>query len=110
MVGVTGGGPKVITISFCDLSEHPSNVKHSTQSTNHLNNPTNASNATNAKDAMNATDAKYFLITSIWYLLLLVLWGVLPQPLNDAMIPITLTMILRGFFIHFDLNKFGRKA
>ncbi len=54
--------------------------------------------------------SKYFLITSIWYLLLLVLWGVLPQPLNDAMIPITLTMILRGFFIHFDLNKFGRKV
>jgi hypothetical protein len=52
--------------------------------------------------------SKYFLITSIWYLLLLVLWGVLSQPLHDAMIPITLTMILRGFFIHFDLNRLGK--
>lgn len=54
--------------------------------------------------------SKYFLIVSIWYVLLVVMWGALSQPLHDAMIPLVLTMVLRGFFINYDINKVGRKV
>ncbi|MFY0600807.1 MAG: DUF4105 domain-containing protein [Cyclobacteriaceae bacterium] len=54
--------------------------------------------------------SKYFLVTSILYLLLLIFWGILPQPLHEAIIPIILAMVLRGFFINYDLNKVGRKG
>lgn len=53
--------------------------------------------------------SRYFLVVSVWYLLLLVIWGLLPQPLHDAMIPLVLAMILRGFYINYDLNRVGRK-
>ncbi|WP_258102834.1 DUF4105 domain-containing protein [Marinoscillum sp. MHG1-6] len=54
--------------------------------------------------------SKYFLVCSILYLVLLVVWGMLPQPLHMALIPLILTMALRGFFIHYDLNKYSRKV
>lgn len=47
----------------------------------------------------------YFLVVSCWYILLLILWGVLPQPLHEAIIPLVVTMILRGFYIRTDLRK-----
>lgn len=47
----------------------------------------------------------FFLITSTWFLLLLLLWTALPQPLHQALIPLVLTMVLRGFYIYFDLKK-----
>ncbi|WP_258100279.1 DUF4105 domain-containing protein [Marinoscillum pacificum] len=47
----------------------------------------------------------FFLIISTWFLLLLMLWTAFPQPLNQAMIPLVLTMVLRGYYIYFDLKK-----
>ncbi|RED98850.1 lipoprotein N-acyltransferase Lnb domain-containing protein [Marinoscillum furvescens] len=49
--------------------------------------------------------SKYFLVIALLYGLLILLWSVLPQPLHQALIPYILTMILRGFYIHFDLRK-----
>lgn len=49
--------------------------------------------------------SRYFLVISVWYLLLLFLWSVFPQPLNQGLIPLVLTMMLRGFYIYYDLNK-----
>ncbi|MFY0605593.1 MAG: DUF4105 domain-containing protein [Cyclobacteriaceae bacterium] len=54
--------------------------------------------------------SKYFLIVAGWYVVLLVIWTALPQPLHMALIPLILTMILRGFYIHFDLRKQLKKA
>ncbi|MBR08956.1 MAG: hypothetical protein CMP48_14905 [Rickettsiales bacterium] len=47
----------------------------------------------------------FFLIISTWFLLLLLMWTALPQPLHQALIPLVLTMVLRGFYIYFDLKK-----
>ncbi len=47
----------------------------------------------------------FFLIVSVWFLLLLLLWTALPQPLHQSLIPLVLTMVLRGFYIYFDLKK-----
>ncbi|MFT4834785.1 MAG: hypothetical protein ACI83W_000193 [Marinoscillum sp.] len=52
----------------------------------------------------------YFLVVSGWYLVLLVIYSALPQPLHMAMIPLILTMVLRGFYIHFDLRKQLKKS
>ncbi|MEQ8239084.1 MAG: DUF4105 domain-containing protein [Cyclobacteriaceae bacterium] len=49
--------------------------------------------------------ATFFKIIGIWYIILLVIWGALPQPLHSAMIPLVITMVLRSFYINFDLNK-----
>lgn len=46
----------------------------------------------------------YFLVVSSWYVLLLILWGTLPQPLHNAIIPLVITMTLRGFYIRYDLQ------
>lgn len=54
--------------------------------------------------------SRYFLVVSIWYLAVLVLWGIIPQQLHSAHIPLILTMVLRGFFINYDINKVGRKS
>lgn len=54
--------------------------------------------------------SKYFLVVSAGYLILLVIWSALPQPLHMALIPLILTMMLRGFYIHSDLQKQLRKA
>lgn len=54
--------------------------------------------------------SKYFLVVSAGYLILLVIWSALPQPLPMALIPLILTMMLRGFYIHSDLQKQLRKA
>ncbi len=47
----------------------------------------------------------YFQIVGVWYLLLLLLWEAIPQPLHNALIPIVLTMILRCFYIAYDLRR-----
>lgn len=54
--------------------------------------------------------SKYFLVVSGWYVVLLILWSAVPQPLHNALIPLVLTMILRGFYIYFDLQKQMRKT
>lgn len=48
---------------------------------------------------------KYFKILAYWYCLLLVLWAVLPQPLHQSLVPLVLTLVLRSFYIGYDLRK-----
>jgi hypothetical protein len=54
--------------------------------------------------------SKYFLYVSILYIAVIVLWGVIPQPLHMALIPLILVMALRGFLIYYDVNSFSKKA
>lgn len=46
----------------------------------------------------------YFKIAAIWYGLLLLLWAVLPEPLNMALVPFTLLLLLRSAYISYDLK------
>ncbi len=54
--------------------------------------------------------SKYFLVVSIIYVAVIVLWGVIPQPLHMALIPLILVMALRGFLIYHDVNKLSKKT
>ena len=54
--------------------------------------------------------SKYFLVVSVLYIALIVLWGVIPQPLHMSLIPLILVMALRGFLIYHDVNKLSRKT
>ena len=47
----------------------------------------------------------YFKFTAYWYCLLLVMWALLPQPLHMSLVPFVLTMVLRAFYISYDLKK-----
>lgn len=47
----------------------------------------------------------YFKIVAIGYCLLLVMWPLLLQPLGMALVPLVLAMILRAFYISYDLGK-----
>lgn len=46
----------------------------------------------------------YFLAVSCWYVVLIVIWALLPQPLHNAILPLVITMALRGFYIRHDLK------
>lgn len=46
----------------------------------------------------------YFKIIAIWYCVLLVLWAILPQPLGMPLVPLVLTLVLRSFYIAYDLR------
>ncbi|MEQ9303002.1 MAG: DUF4105 domain-containing protein, partial [Marinoscillum sp.] len=52
----------------------------------------------------------YFLVISVWYLMLLILWTAFPQPLHQALIPLVLIMVLSGFYIYFDLTRQMKKT
>lgn len=54
--------------------------------------------------------SQYFVVVSIWYIVLILIWSFLPQPLHIALIPLILSMILRGFYVHFDLRKQIKKT
>lgn len=47
----------------------------------------------------------YFQIVGAWYLILLILWEAVPQPLHTAIIPLVITLILRCFYIAYDLRR-----
>jgi hypothetical protein len=47
----------------------------------------------------------YFKVVAIGYCILLVVWALLPQPLGMALVPLVLAMILRAFYISYDLGK-----
>ena len=47
----------------------------------------------------------YFKVTGILYGLLLVTWALLPEPINMALVPFTLLLLLRAFYIGYDLKK-----
>ncbi|CAM9965883.1 unnamed protein product, partial [Chrysoparadoxa australica] len=52
----------------------------------------------------------YFQLVGVLYLLLLLLWEAVPQPLHIAILPLLITMILRCFFISYDLRRDLRKS
>jgi hypothetical protein len=47
----------------------------------------------------------YFQIVGAWYLVLLIIWEAIPQPLHSALIPLVITMILRCFYIAYALRR-----
>ncbi len=56
-------------------------------------------------DKLRKFSGAYFQIVGVWYLLLLILWEAIPQPLHNAILPLVITMILRCFYIAYDLRK-----
>ncbi len=51
----------------------------------------------------------YTLLIAIGYILLLIFWSAVPQPLHMALVPLILTMILRLFYIHVHLKRTSKK-
>ncbi|MCP4460493.1 MAG: DUF4105 domain-containing protein [Cytophagales bacterium] len=47
----------------------------------------------------------YFKIVWIWYVILLLVWALLPGYINAALVPFTLLLLLRSFYISWDLKK-----
>ncbi|MEP1034239.1 DUF4105 domain-containing protein [Ekhidna sp.] len=47
----------------------------------------------------------YFKATAYWYCGVLLIWAILPQPIHQSLVPLVLTMVLRSFFISYDLRK-----
>lgn len=47
----------------------------------------------------------YFKVVAVGYCLLLVVWPLLPQPLGMPLVPLVLAMVLRAFYISFELGK-----
>ncbi|MEO9869003.1 lipoprotein N-acyltransferase Lnb domain-containing protein [Ekhidna sp.] len=47
----------------------------------------------------------YFKVLAYWYCGLLLVWAILPQPLHQALVPFVLTLVLRSFYISYDLKK-----
>jgi hypothetical protein len=47
----------------------------------------------------------YFKITGIIYGLLLLTWALLPEPINMALVPFTLLLLLRAFYIGYDMKR-----
>lgn len=57
------------------------------------------------KDPLRGFMKLYFKIVAIGYCILLVVWPLLPQPLGMALVPLVLALILRAFYISYDLGK-----
>jgi len=53
---------------------------------------------------------KYFLITGVWYSVLLLVWAILPQPLHQALVPFVLTMVLRAFYLNHYFRRLVQRA
>ncbi|WP_436514630.1 lipoprotein N-acyltransferase Lnb domain-containing protein [Ekhidna sp. To15] len=47
----------------------------------------------------------YFKVAAYWYCGLLLIWALLLQPLHQSLVPLVLTMVLRSFYISYDLRK-----
>lgn len=50
----------------------------------------------------------YFKFLAYWYSLLLLAWPLLPQPLHASLVPLILTLVLRCFYINYDLRKLNK--
>ncbi len=48
---------------------------------------------------------RYFRFTAVLYLLILIFWAFLPQDLHQSLIPFILTLLLRAFYVSYDLGK-----
>ncbi len=47
----------------------------------------------------------YFKVTAYWYCGVLLVWAILLQPLHQSLVPLVLTMVLRSFYISYDLRR-----
>jgi hypothetical protein len=57
------------------------------------------------KDQWRGILSRVYRYISIVYVLLLVFWVAIPQPLHQALIPLIITLALRSFYISYDLGK-----
>lgn len=48
---------------------------------------------------------RYFKVTAYWYCGVLLIWAIIPQPLHQSLVPLVLTMVLRSFYISYDLRN-----
>ncbi len=48
---------------------------------------------------------RYFRFTAVLYALILVFWALLPQALHQSLIPLILLLVLRAFYISYDVGK-----
>ena len=48
---------------------------------------------------------QYFRYTSLLYVLLIVVWGFLPQPIHPSLVPFVLMLTLRGFYLAYDFRR-----
>ena len=49
--------------------------------------------------------ARYFRFTAVLYALLLLFWVILPQPIHQSLVPLILLLVLRAFYISYDLSR-----
>ena len=63
-----------------------------------------------AKERFRKFFKSYFRIMGYWYSAVLLLWALLPQPLHQSLVPLVLTLVLRSFYISYDLKKKKVKA
>lgn len=49
--------------------------------------------------------ARYFRFTAVLYALLLLFWVILPQPIHQSLVPFILLLVLRAFYISYDLSR-----
>ncbi len=59
----------------------------------------------NSKERYRKFFRMYFKIAAYWYCGVLLIWALIPQPLHQSLVPLVLTMVLRSFFISYDLRK-----
>ena len=52
----------------------------------------------------------FFKYLAFWYAILLLVWALLPQPLHQALVPFVLTLVLRSFFLSYDLKKTAKAS
>ncbi|WP_425389783.1 DUF4105 domain-containing protein [Ekhidna sp.] len=58
-----------------------------------------------AKEKYRQFFRRYFKVTAYWYCVLLIVWMLLPQPLHQSLVPLVLTLVLRSFYIGYDLRR-----
>ena len=49
--------------------------------------------------------SRIYRFLAVLHLLTLVFWVILPQPLHPALVPLVVTLILRSFYISYDLSR-----
>ncbi len=54
--------------------------------------------------------ARFFRFMAVLNLLTLVFWAFIPQDLNQALLPLLVTMMLRSFYISYDLGRIRFKS
>lgn len=47
----------------------------------------------------------YFKVAAYWYSGVLLIWALLPQPLHQSLVPLVLTLVLRSFYISYNLRN-----